>query len=628
LLALPLLLLGGCASIVIHDRPILDRTSFEAVPAARPLAEPTALLQAGIALDKKDPIFAITYYRDAALKALPLVQTEGISPHLDLGASRPAQGLYRRAIEYMIEAAYRQAQYERIGWTDVLAQAGVSVQGRLSLYRPENWSEVHPTRRYDVKGFNHSVGQGGIGAPVVAHLTRSGKWGQPETETTGALTEPCEAHFPQSLFRAASAVIRPGDKPSGPLAVLELHDPVVEPDMVWQPGPGAPGLPLAYDMTVPLGRQFHIANLNLMAAMGVLYPSEYDGRTGLYLVDPYEPGKIPVVFVHGLMSSPEAWTNAMNDLRGDPELRKRYQFWMFFYSTGNPILASAARFRKAVNDVRAQLDPQCQDPAFDRMVLIGHSMGGLLSRLAISSSGQTLWQNACKVPPEQVEMAPALKDLLLEALFFEPVPTVSRVVFVSTPHAGSPLGDDLVGRIASRMIRVPSNIIQIRETLARYNGSSAVSEAFRGTRYATSVAQLGVGNPVLAAIQQTSLNESVPYHSIIGYNGKQPLPAGGDGVVPYTSAHIEGALSELVVTSDHSAQEREVAIQEMRRILRLHWSEYAVERREVALGHRPPVRITRPSGRTPVKFVLAPGAESAFAHQVARSDAPDAPVTR
>ena len=161
------------------------------------------------------------------------------------------------------------------------------------------------------------------------------------------------------------------------------------------------------------------------------------------------------------------------------------------------------------------------------MMLIGHSMGGLLSRLSISSSGQTLWNTASKVPPDQIEMEPELKDLLMQSLFFEPVPMVSRVVFVSTPHRGSPMGDELVGRLASRLIRVPKDILTIRETLAQYNGQADVSEAFRGTRYATGVAQLGLGNPVLQAINQLPMRETVPYHSIIGYNGKEPLPHGG-----------------------------------------------------------------------------------------------------
>ena len=557
-----------------------------------------------MALDRKHPEWAITYFRDSALRALPHVLDEGVAPQLEIEAAHGAQGVYRRAIEYMLETANRQAMVEHSHWTEILAQAGIGVAGKVSLYETARWDEVLPTRRFEVQGFHHRAGQGGIGAPVVTHLTRSGNWGEQPTETTAPVIEPCEIHFPKSLYRSASAVLRPGSGPDEPIAVLELHDPVREPDFHWQADSQAPRLPLAYDMTVPLARQFHVANLNLLGALGVLYPSQYNGRTGLYMVDPYEPGKIPIVFVHGLMSSPEGWSNAMNDLRGDPELRKHYQFWMFFYSTGNPILASAARFRKSLNDVREQLDPQRQDPAFDRMVLIGHSMGGLLSRVSISSSGQDLWNTASKVPPEQIEMDPALKELLLGAMFFEPVPMVSRVVFVSTPHRGSPLGDQLVGRLASRMIRVPTDVVQIRQTLLRYNGATNVSEAFRGTRYATSVAQLGLGNPVLQAINKLPLSESVAYHSIVGYNGKEPLPAGGDGVVPYTSAHLEGALSELVVASDHSAQEKQEAIVEMRRILTLHSREYAIEKEALAHGERPPPRMTRPRGQTLVRYAL------------------------
>jgi pimeloyl-ACP methyl ester carboxylesterase len=429
-------------------------------------------------------------------------------------------------------------------------------------------------------------------------------------------------HFPKSLYRAATAVLRPGAGAGEPLAVLELQDPVLQPDPRWQSASAERSVPLAYDMTVPLARQLHVANLNLIGALGVLDPSAYNNRTGIYMLDPYVPGKIPVVFVHGLMSSPAAWTNAMNDLRGDPELRKRYQFWMFFYSTGNPLLASGARFRKALADLRVQLDPDHQDPAFDHMILIGHSMGGLMSRLAISESGQALWNTASKVPPDQVQLEPELKDLLMQALFFEPVPMVSRVVFISTPHRGSPLGDDLIGRLSSRLIRVPSSILEIRKTLAQLNGDTDVSQAFRGTRYATGVAQLGLGNPVLQAIDQLPLSDRVPYHSIVGYNGREPLPEGGDGVVPYTSAHIEGALSELIVSSDHSAQETEAGIREMRRILALHLGEYDLERKALAAGSRPAIRVTRPNGRTPVRYELAPPPASAAAERMARSGPP------
>jgi hypothetical protein len=216
-------------------------------------------------------------------------------------------------------------------------------------------------------------------------------------------------------------------------------------------------------------------------------------------------------------------------------------------------------------------------------------------------------------------MDPALKDLLMEALIFEPVPTVSRVIFVSTPHRGSPMGDELVGQLASRMISVPKDILTIRETLARYNGQENISEAFRGKRYATGVAQLGLGNPILQAINQIPMSETVSYHSIIGFNGKEPLPMGGDGVVPYTSAHLDGALSELVISSDHSAQEKSEAIMEMRRILLLHFNEYALERKALARGERPNVRATRPPGQTPVHYSLTPFKDRRASNIMART---------
>jgi pimeloyl-ACP methyl ester carboxylesterase len=295
---------------------------------------------------------------------------------------------------------------------------------------------------------------------------------------------------------------------------------------------------------------------------------------------------------------------------------------MFFYSTGNPILASGARFRKSLCELRSLLDPEGTDPAFDRMVLIGHSMGGLLSRLAISRSGHMLWNAASKVPIDQIQLGPKLKELLAEAVFFEPVPMVSRVVFVATPHRGSPLGDALIGRLASRLITVPNDVLQIRKALVQFNGEANVSPAFRGTRYATSVAQLGTGNPIVRLINELPLSDSVACHSIVGYNGKDPLPVGGDGVVPYSSAHLESALSELIVASDHSAQEREEAIAEMRRILTVHFQEYSAERDAIARGQSPPARITRTQGRPLIRYSLNPRVGSRANSWVVRGDLP------
>jgi len=595
---------GGCAQIVVHQRPIIGRETHEIVetaseaPAGNRRAH--ALIKAGLEQDRRRPGWAITYYRDAAIEALPAVTAGGAG-----GKGSPAaiegRDVYRRAIEYLLVTADRRVRAEGISWKDALAQSGIGVEGRLALYDASLWREVLPTREFQVKGFRTTAGRGGVGAPVVVRMVPRVEDRSEALEGGRDGSDPSERHFPAELFRSASVVIRPGGLGEPP-AVLEVHDPVAQPDMMWSPD-GGPELPLAYDMTIGLARQFHEGNLDLIGRLGVLYPSEYDGKTGVFMMDPYQPGKIPVVFVHGLMSSPGAWTNAINELRGDPELRKRYQFWMFFYSTGNPILTSAARLRQSLISIRDEFDPEAKDPALDDMVVIGHSMGGILSRLMVSDSGGSLWRAATSKSPDAVVLDDEAKRMLMDSMFFAPVPTIGRVVYVATPHHGSPMGDAWIGRLASRLIRVPKQVVDIQGALAKLNGGDDVGWDFRDHRYATSVAQLGLSNPVLQAIDELPMREEVPFHSIIGYNGKEPLPTGGDGVVPYLSAHLEGAMTELVVSSGHAAQETEAAIVEMRRVLALHYNEYAADRMALAVGKAPTPRETRPpDGRTLLRF--------------------------
>lgn len=606
---------GGCAPIVVHTKSTLDRERAEVVATSASSDTATgraiALLQAGRELERKHPDWAIIYYRDAALAALPAVVAEGVSEDPDPDAELPAQRVYRRAIEYALITVDRRAKERKIPWTMVLEESGVGVSGKSSVYEAAQWQEALPARLYEVKGFHKSIKRGGIGAPVVLYLDRSAERKRLSIDGGTVLTDPSIRHFPARLYRASSVVIRPGRGSGEPAAVLELHGPIHEPDLMWSPDPegGVPEMPMASDMTIGLARQFHEGNFNLLGPLAALRPSEFDGRTGIFMGDPYQPGKIPVVFVHGLMSSPAAWANAINELRGDPELRKRYQFWLFFYSTGNPILESAARLRESLIAIRKEFDPEGRDPALDHMVLVGHSMGGLLSRLMVSRSGETLWNSASKAPPDQLDLPPETKQLLMDSMFFEPVPTVSRVVFVATPHRGSPMGDELIGRIASRLIQVPKDVVDIRAAVAKLNGSGSIAAEYKNRRYATSVAQLGVENPVLHVLAELPMKQTVPYHSIVGYNGKEPLPEGGDGIVPYRSAHLDGALTELIVSSDHSAQEKETAIAEMGRILRLHYGEFAADQRVLAAGAEPPPRPARPDGETPIRIAEGPADE-------------------
>jgi pimeloyl-ACP methyl ester carboxylesterase len=152
---------------------------------------------------------------------------------------------------------------------------------------------------------------------------------------------------------------------------------------------------------------------------------------------PYRPGRIPVVFVHGTASSPARWAQMLNEIINDPELRNRYQIWLFTYNTGNPILYSGGILAQGLRNVVQELDPEGKDPALRKMVVIGHSQGGMLTKLTAVDSGSRFWDQSFTVPIGQLDVSPEALGLLERSLFFKPVPFVGRVVFIATPTAAA-----------------------------------------------------------------------------------------------------------------------------------------------------------------------------------------------
>lgn len=287
---------------------------------------------------------------------------------------------------------------------------------------------------------------------------------------------------------------------------------------------------------------------------------------GLIMMHPYRPGRIPVVLVHGTASSPARWADMINELTNDPSIRGRYQFWLFQYSTGQPILYSAMLLRRALLNVVADIDPKGDDPALRRMVVIGHSQGGLLTKLMAIKSGDRFWENVSKVPFDQVEMPAETRELLREATFFEPVPTVKRVIFVATPHRGSYQATGWALNLINRLIRLPGTLVsQFTDLLAQ-----PAFAQLQMSRLPTSVDNMSPGHPFLRALNDLSIDPAITAHSIIAVLGDGPITGKTDGVVAYESAHIEGVESEKVVRSGHSTQSHPETIDEVRRILREH----------------------------------------------------------
>jgi pimeloyl-ACP methyl ester carboxylesterase len=291
--------------------------------------------------------------------------------------------------------------------------------------------------------------------------------------------------------------------------------------------------------------------------------------TGLSLLQPYERGKVPVVFVHGLWSSPWSWSRMIEELEADPAIRGHYQFWTFGYSTGDPIPYSAHLMRKGLDEVRRKFDPERSDPALDRMVVVGHSMGGLLSKMMVVDTADRLWRVISDRPADELKGEEDDLALFRDAIIFRPRPEVRRVVFIATPHRGSRVDRASIQKIGTRLVRLPDPLRATHDRLVAGNPPTFFHEYFR-RGMPTSIDELEWGSPILTGLADLPVVPAIKAHSIIAVRANAPPTLRTDGLVAYESAHIDGVISEKVVAARHLCQDHPDVIAEVRRILSEH----------------------------------------------------------
>jgi pimeloyl-ACP methyl ester carboxylesterase len=290
-------------------------------------------------------------------------------------------------------------------------------------------------------------------------------------------------------------------------------------------------------------------------------------RDNVFLMAPYRKGRIPLVLVHGTASSPARWAEMVNELLNDRELAGKYQVWLFTYNTGNPILYSGGILTEGLKNTVKELDPEGEDPAMKKMVVIGHSQGGLLTKLTVVDSGNRFWNNLTSTTLDDLDVLPETKALLKRSLFYEQLPFVKRVIFISTPQYGSYISGGWIGKFAGKLITLPGKIISpIGEVLAK---DPDVAARFSIKDVPKSTDNMDPKNRFIKAIASLPIAPGVIAHSIIPVqNPDDPKEKWNDGVVAYKSAHIDGVASELIIpNSGHSAQDAPEAIEEVRRIL-------------------------------------------------------------
>jgi pimeloyl-ACP methyl ester carboxylesterase len=479
---------------------------------------------------------------------------------------------------------------------------------RADTWRKEDIDRFEFCSDYEITGLRNHYQSHGLGVPLIA-VRRSYK-GEP----SAAKYYPVDLSFPvTALLRPVTRQLPPDVQAAHHQGVLELYDPLAISEVKLS----EQRVSLQSDLSTPLAYFLSKPELNALATAGLLKPETLmalrpdrpDPIMGLYMVQPYEPGKIPVLLVHGLWSSPMTWMEMFNDLRSCPEIRRHYQVWFYLYPTGQPFWLSAAQLRRDLDAMRKLLDPNRQEPALDQMVLVGHSMGGLISRMQTLDSQEQLWKLVSNRSLEQIKADAEVRQKLQETFYFRPNPSIRRVVTIGTPHRGSSFSNQTTQWLLDKLIELPAKLVQGQQQLFRDNKDAFPKETL--LKVETSIDSLAPACPVFPVLLAAPRLPWVKYHNILGVVPPKwwwsRLARDSDGVVAESSAKIDGVASELVVPADHTTvHSHPAAVLEVRRILLEHLAElrgystirFAEAAPPAAAGPPPPPVATAPAGTT------------------------------
>ena len=496
---------------------------------------------------------------------------------------RTAVDLYNRSVARALIAEGDDDKVYGRPYAFHLGTLDLTVDDRGLSWANRRLDQFVPAAQLEVRGLRNRFRHAGIGAPFIA---RAGS-------EPGHIRDVESARVIEGVRVPVTFVIRYADARGG-LSSGHLSGTVsaYTENVAHEIEVAGRTVPLEYETTTALAYALETSRLSSFGRRGfrrgdALQHGFRGVEGGLFVLRPHVRGRIPVVLVHGTASSPARWAEMLNELQADPVIAERYEFWLFIYATGNPVPYSASLLRTSLRNAVADLDPEGRDAALRRMVLVGHSQGGLLIELQVISSRNRFWKLLSERPFDEVQLESETRELLSEVLFFEPLPFAEQVIFIATPHRGSFVAGNWLGRFAATLFEAPEELLALSVELARASvaaGGNAVAATLEGIdsvlgdedgrllrrldRIPSSLENMAPDSPFIQILASTPPDPRVRVHTIIPVRGGPPPEGQNDGVVTFESAHREGADSELVIFhSGHSPQADPPAIQEVRRIL-------------------------------------------------------------
>jgi hypothetical protein len=505
--------------------------------------------------DNTDIYSGVEYYAYAACFAWRILDREGF----DNPKTQRASAIYQACLARVLEDGTRDKGFQMNGqWSvhEKIPSFPVYSHGfpnRIHLFRnltvPKTDTNYNLTNYYVRKG---------AGLPVIFH-----------PDGNASSSDPLDIYHNLGHPMSATIVILPNEDLEKGFCRIE----VVNSRAYSTIKVSGKEIPLAGDFSAAYQEMLERDLSSKLWIMGFLDGDRESKFQGLYMAEPYHPDKIPVVFVHGLLSTPATWMETMNELDQIPGIKERYQFWFYMYPTSGSIVLNGTDLRENLQRTVHHLDPKNANPALKRMVLIGHSMGGLLARLQVVYSDDKLYSGLCRVPFNELQGKPSVLELARKTLFFEPNPNISHVVYIGTPHNGSPLSFTPTGRLGSLIAHTPSWQKNFRSELNEHN-PSAFLPAFKIQSQPNSIDMLGFENPFLKVFQGLRPSEHIQVHSIAGDLNQLFESRKGDSVVPLSSALATKSDTVTIVEERHmELHHHPKTISEITRILQQNITE-------------------------------------------------------
>ena len=420
---------------------------------------------------------------------------------------------------------------------------------------PPGFDQLVPSERLTIRGLRERYVRAGLGGRLVC---------QQEPDRISALSR---YTVPEKQQVARSAVFKSVSFPEGRIEIL-LVDPIKTEQIkldgrLWEIGG---------DFSAPFAAIASRTRFIFQRWQGLFRMEHYADRQGIFFLEPYDPEKIPVLMVHGILSSPLMWRDLTNRVMADSVLQKKYQIWHYTYATGYPILTSANMLRQQLDSVNLALR-RGGLPPHKPVVLIGHSLGGLLAKMMVSDSHDLIWNQFFRVSPDRLNLTPADRDWVEQLMFFKPRHDISRVIFMASPFKGSKTADLILFRFSSRLVRFPAELEGHHYRVFTLNRSLMVQSKENrliAKRQPSSIDLLSPESPESIALGQLKVAPRIPFHLIIGVRHGSNVRRSSDGIVAYSSSHLDGAESELDVKTGHTVTHSPKTEEEILRILELN----------------------------------------------------------